>query len=322
MRIRLIFLIVGLLFISGCEIEESQSPDTGGIYVTAENTDGSPVVGGKIYLDGLEQGVSTPDTVKNVDVGEHSLKVKAEGYAASEDSVTVYKGEITVKNFVLEVADYGFLEWSISPGDGMLILDLIAREDAESPLQVETGLHTVSAFLNGFRTASPALDSVWLLTPEGTEAVAFTLEQGVLGSTAGTVAYDFTLEDDFGNMVSLHNYRGYIVVLSFFYKNCQPCMEEFPDINQAFIDFSEYGVQVLGIDPMSPDDLEDVQYVRESLGLQFKLLLDYGYTVNLQYGVSLYPTNIVISPSGEIHSRFNSTDYAELTEIFGEILGL
>ena len=40
----------------------------------------------------------------------------------------------------------------------------------------------------------------------------------------------FTLKDTRGHDVSLDSYRGKVVVLNFWTKTCQPCMEEMPEI--------------------------------------------------------------------------------------------
>jgi len=318
-----ICLLLPLVLISGCAIEESNAPDTGYIYVSAIDQYGHQLIGGEIRIDNIEQGVTTPDTVANVLTGNHLLWVKVQGYAASEDTVFVVKNDIVYKEFSLDTADYGYLNFTLIPDYANLILDrekiVIFPSVPAEPYILETGIHSVSAFLEGYKTDAPVLDSI-LVTPNQTIDLTKTLTAGTLGSTAGSIAADFTLQDDYGNMVSLHDYRGYIVVLSFYYSGCGPCMLEFPAINQAFLDYAGYGVQVMGIDPMNPDDLQDVQQVRQNLNLQFKLLLDYGYQVNLGYNVIAYPTNIIIAPSGEIAARWLSTNYQQLTELFDALI--
>jgi|GEM_PF-711760 len=314
------FILLPLLIICGCALEESEAPDTGYIYVSAENQDGDPLIGGKIYIDNVEQGVTTPDTVKNVLTGERVLRVKVRGYTAVEETILVVKNDIAYKNFTLDVADIGYLNPTFIPVEAELILDQdLFVPDMMPPYPIEVGWHSVSAFINGYRTDSPPLDSIFI-TPDDTLDITKTLTVGTLGSMVGAIAPNFTLQDDYGNTISLHDYRGYIVLLTYYYSGCQPCMAEFPDINQAFLDYADYGVQVMGIDPMYPDDLSDVQQVRQNLNLQFKLLLDYGHPVNTAYGVSLFPTNIIIAPSGEIAARWLNTDYEQLSDLFDTLI--
>ena len=320
MKATTVFLLLPLILICGCAIEESDSPDTGYIYVSTESQTGEPLIGGRIYIDGVEQGVITPDTVANVLTGERILRVKVQGFTAAEETVAVVKNDITYKNYILEIADIGYLNPTFVPVNADLVLDQrLFVPNMVPPYPIEVGWHSVSAFLNGYKTEAPVLDSIYV-GPDQTVTLTKTLTAGTLGSTTGTIPPDFTLQDDYGNTISLHDYRGYIVMLSFYYSNCQPCMLEFPDINQAFLDYSDYSVQVMGINPMNPDELQDVQQVRQNLNLQFKLLLDYGYQVDLACGVTAFPTNIIIAPNGEIAARWLSTNYEQLTDLFDTLI--
>ena len=314
-----------ILIFNGCEIEESSTPPAGNIYVASFDTSGTKIFGAKIYLDGLLQGPTTPGTLYGVLTGEHIVKVKSTGYFAAEETVIVEEDSTAYAPFILDFADYGQFQFTLDPPQAQIVLDrTLTSFSGNPPYSIEIGPHTVSAFLDGYLTLPPALDSIIFVDPDEVVTVSFNLQQGTIGSSIGNAAVDFTLIDDFLNpdSVSLHDYRGYIVLLTFFYKDCVPCMAEFPEINEVFIDYAQYGVQVMGIDPMYQDDVADVQFVRENLNIQFKLLLDYGYTVNLAYNVGLYPTNIIITPSGEIHSILGGTTKEQLSEIFDEILGL
>ncbi len=323
MKIKILGIFLPILLIIGCAIEESDAPDTGYIYVSAENQTGEPLIGGKIYIDNIEQGVITPDTVKNVLTGERILRVKVQGFTAAEEAVMVVKNDIAFRTFILDTADLGFLNLTLIPDTAYLVLDrqmiIPIPNQLPNPLTIETGFHSVSAFIIGCKTEAPVLDSIFV-GPDQTVDLTKALTAGTLGSTAGAIAPDFTLQDDYGNTISLHDYRGYIVLLSFYYSGCQPCMAEFPDINQAFLNYAEYSVQVMGVNPMYPDDLLDVQQVRQNLGLDFRLLLDYGHPVNAAYSVSLFPTNIIIAPNGEIAARWLNTTYEQLTELFDALI--
>jgi len=113
-------------------------------------------------------------------------------------------------------------------------------------------------------------------------------------------------------------------MLTFFFSTCQPCLEEFPEIEEAYQAYSQYGVVILGIDPMYSDNIDDVHSVRTGLNLSFKLLLDYGAAFTQQYVLMVFPTNIIIEPGGEINTRFENQviSYEILSEIFDGILGM
>jgi peroxiredoxin len=295
----------------------------GSIFITAFDSTGTELMDGKIYLDGLEQSQKTPATLENIPIGNHQVKVKVHGFVEATDSVLVLEEQIAQVSFILTPAPFGLLQVFSNPPGANVVLDL-GLMDTLTPsniMQVDAGLHTISVFMNGYITLAPSLDSI-VVTPEDTFSVTFDLEAGTLGSTVGTIAHDFTLPDDYGASVSLHDYRGYIVLLTFFFSTCQPCMAEFPIIDQAYLDYAQYGVQVIGLDPMYFDQLAQVQAVRENTGVHFKLCLDWGAIFNQMCNVIVYPTNIVVSPEGMIAARMYGTDYEQLTQIFNQLLGL
>jgi peroxiredoxin len=318
--------ITVIILLSSCQIEGILEQPTGSIFVTAFDTTGSvpvEVTWGSIFLDGFPRPETVPDTLKNIPIGSHEVKVKANTYEADEMSVEVFNNKTADATFFLTPAGTGSLSVVSEPEGSAIIIDQELTGQVTPHLfeQVESGLRLVSTFQNGYRTLSQALVEV-VVDTQGVANASFELQPGTLGHQEGNIAYDFTLEDDFGNDVSLHNYRGYVVIISFFFKDCPNCIAEFPEIEQIYQDYLPYGVQVLGIDPMFFDDLEDVQFVRNELGLSFKLLLDWGSQTATDYGVIAYPTNFVIAQGGDIAARLLSVNYEMLAEILDGLLDL
>ena len=313
-----------LIFIGGCEITESDVPPTGDIYVTAEDTSGAAIDTAQIYFDNILQGQTTPDTLYNVNIGDHIIKVKKTGYYTQEDTVTVNENETTNAVLVLEAADFGQFDFILDPPNASLVIDRkLAVFTGTAPYPLEIGPHTVSAFLDGYLTSAPALDSINVIDPDSVISVTFNLTPGTIGSSEGSVAPDFNIDDIFNTSVSLHDYRGYVVLLTFFFLDCAPCMAEFPEINEVFIDYLPYGVQVLGLDYMIQDSQADLVMFKNDNGVQFPLLMDFNSAIGYgSYNVIPYPTNIIITPSGEIHTRLGSTTKEQLSAIFDDILGL
>jgi len=324
-------LLAALFVLVGCDIEGTEKEPSGSIAVTALDETVNPPVeltGGTIYLDGNARSETTPDTLRNVALGNHTVSVKVSGYEQNEMDVDVNEGEISIAQLSLIPAEVGLLEVTSTPSDALIIIDQISQTETTpfSFSNIEVGQREVSVFLDGYRTIEGLLTPM-VIGPGTLVNVDFTLIQGTLGNDESEIAYDFTLEDDFGNMISLHNYRGHVVLLTFFFKDCVNCILEFPEIEQAYQDYASYGVQVLGIDPMWLDELEDVQFVREEVGLSFKLLLDIvdgqKSTVSAQYNIYLAPVNIIIDQSGEIVVRdTDGVDYDFLADTFNELLGL
>lgn len=324
----IIAIIVSLALFFRCAIEESTGPETGAILISAADTMGNELIGGKIFLNNIERGEITPDTLFGISLGEYSVKVEYSGYETQEDSVKVYHNQLTETRFIMPPALFGSLTVESTPPGAMVIIDR-EYEGYITPAeisQLEVGLHAVSVFIEGWFTLEPAIDTVEIVWQGNSSSNILSLMEGTRGHQIGDVAPDFTLIDDFADSVSLHNYRGSVVLLTFFFKDCPNCMEEFPEIEELYQDFAAVGLMVLGIDPILPpfynDDLEDIKAVRDEFNLSFNLLIDDGGTVNFNlYGVVAHPTNILIKPSGVIHNILGHTDYETLASEIEEILG-
>ena len=313
------------LLLLSCEIEETALPSTGSIAVAAFDSSGTELSGGKIYLDNIEREETTPDTLHNIPPGTHQVRVKIRGFEHQEKAVSVEKDKISNAVFALTPAKYGFLQVASDPPGAIIVLDR-ALTDSITPYlftRIEALLHTVSVFRDGYLTSAPALDSIAIL-PEDTSFVNFELQEADIGSEIGDIAPDFTFPDDYGNLISLHDYRGYIVHLTFFFEDCPNCMEEFSEIENVYEDYSQYGVQIIGIDPWYRDDLEAIRRIREDQNITFKLLYDEEASTVATYNIRAYPTNIVINPSGEIvYMRLGGgLTYEILSGWFNSILNL
>jgi peroxiredoxin len=237
----------------------------------------------------------------------------------------VIEDEVTSPIFDLCQCTEGWLAVTTNVSEAHIIIDEMVSDTtatANEPIyiQVDTGPRHVSAYRQGYKTLYPQLINVMAM-PDDTVDVTLSLEVGQEGNQVGDLGFDFTLENDFSDMISLHNHRGHIVLVNYWFSTCQPCMEEFPEIEQIYQDYSPDGLRILALNPMVTDDLETVQQVRSGLGLSFQLLLDYGGDTYLTYGVDIWPTNFIIGPGGEIVERLGSTTYEELAGIIEGLMG-
>jgi peroxiredoxin len=121
-------------------------------------------------------------------------------------------------------------------------------------------------------------------------------------------APDFKLKDIKGHDVSLESYRGKVVVLNFWTKTCNPCMEEMPEISDlAKILKSKDDVAVVTV---STDDTakEAADILKAVLKEEppFQVLIDPdAKNVTGKYGTTLYPETWVIDKNGVIRARFD-----------------
>jgi len=97
------FLVVLLLVGCGQKDPIVAGGETGSIFVT------SSVDGATISLDGLPTEKVTPDTLKDIPVGDHEVSVEKTGYESDPSSlnVTVEVGKVKTASFTLTPADVG-----------------------------------------------------------------------------------------------------------------------------------------------------------------------------------------------------------------------
>ncbi len=91
-------IILGIL-ISSCEdttTEPTPTPTTGNLAVI------STPAGAQIWVDGANTGKVTPDTIKNLSAGTHSLTLKLDGYRDTvQTNITITAGQTTSRNITL-----------------------------------------------------------------------------------------------------------------------------------------------------------------------------------------------------------------------------
>lgn len=119
------------------------------------------------------------------------------------------------------------------------------------------------------------------------------------GASKGDTAYDFYLEDMDGNFVSLSDFRGKKVFLSFWTSWCPYCRAEMPHL-QEFAEENE-DVVVLGVNVTSSESsLDNVKGFVDEFGLTFPNLYGTDDITYLYYVESL-PTSYFIDSNGVVN---------------------
>lgn len=100
----------------------------------------------------------------------------------------------------------------------------------------------------------------------------------------GDAAPDFTLPDQWGEMVSLSGFRGRLNVVLYFYpRDGTPgCSMEAAAFRDNYRIFRDMGTEVIGI---SSDSVESHRSFTTTRGIPFKLLSDANGAVRQRYGV-------------------------------------
>ena len=128
--------------------------------------------------------------------------------------------------------------------------------------------------------------------------------------TAGTIAPDFELPDQLGNLVRLRQYRGRNVVVYFYPKDdTSGCTIEACRFRDDLEKFRATGADIVGI---SDDSSESHQKFASKYNLPFTLLSDKGGRVRKLYGVKktfgVIPGRVtfVIDRNGIVRHVFSS----------------
>jgi peroxiredoxin len=113
---------------------------------------------------------------------------------------------------------------------------------------------------------------------------------------AGLWPPPFTGQTTTGQVVSLANFQGRVVLVTFWASWCAECRPEMPLFERLQQDFAAQGLTVLGIN-FREDTQRMQQYARE-LGLTFGLVLDPQGEISRVYGVVGLPTTFLVGRDG------------------------
>lgn len=131
--------------------------------------------------------------------------------------------------------------------------------------------------------------------------------------TINTKAPDFTLSDQSGKEVSLHDFAGRKVVIYFYSKdNTSGCTKQTCAYNSLIDDFVAKGVTVLGI---SKDSVSSHAKFAEKYGLNFSILSDPDKTVHQAYDVLKEKTMYGKKVMGTVRSSYLIDENGMIAEV-------
>jgi cytochrome c biogenesis protein CcmG/thiol:disulfide interchange protein DsbE len=109
---------------------------------------------------------------------------------------------------------------------------------------------------------------------------------------------DFELTTLDGNVISIADYRGKVVVIDFWSSWCAPCRAEGPVLAETYDKWQERGVEFIGVaiwDAEGP-----VEDFIERNGIHYVNGIDPSGRISVDFGVSGIPEKFFVTPEGEI----------------------
>jgi peroxiredoxin len=114
----------------------------------------------------------------------------------------------------------------------------------------------------------------------------------------GKPAADFRLPALNGNLVSLSELRGQVVLVNFWATWCAPCRVEMPEIVRAYERYKSRGFTVLAVNV--EDDWPEAAEFAQQYGLPFPVLLDKEGRLSRAWRLRGLPSTIFIDRSGTV----------------------
>jgi peroxiredoxin len=286
--------------------------------------------GGYIILDHIFCGKTSPDTVFDISLGDHTVSVQKSGYRPSPESliVTVFEDQTSLAEFTLLDTLFGSLSVSSNITGDTIVVDN-KTTDKTTPYvffnyegNLSVGTHVVTVFQEGYSNDAPAKKVIDVVTGD-TILVAFNLSPASVGpDTEGQLAPDFELLDDSSHTIKLYNYRGSVVIVNFWATSCVFCMLELPFLQELYNEYSTDSLMIFAVN--YGDGLATIQGVKgdESLSLTYHLLVGKGSQMLENYnlmrdGIRIKdtPITIIIDRSGLIYRWVQGFDSSAKTKM-------
>jgi cytochrome c-type biogenesis protein len=122
----------------------------------------------------------------------------------------------------------------------------------------------------------------------------------VLGKS--TPAPDFTLESLDGKNMKLSDFRGKAVALNFWATWCVPCKIETPWLVELQKQYSDQGLQIVGVEAGN-DDKSDIVKFAKDMGMNYPVLIGKEEVTDAYGGVPALPETFFIGRDGKIVSH-------------------
>jgi thiol-disulfide isomerase/thioredoxin len=152
------------------------------------------------------------------------------------------------------------------------------------------------------------IDPKLLVTPEGSSLSQFIKKTEE--NSVGKLAKSFVTSDYKENMISLSDFNEKYILIDFWASWCIPCREVNPHLIDIYSKFHSKGLEILSVS-VDRDKSSWLKAIEEDkIGIWHHILskMEGGIYINEIYGVSYYPTKILVGRDYRIIGRFSGTD--------------
>ena len=98
---------------------------------------------------------------------------------------------------------------------------------------------------------------------------------------------------------------GQPVVVNFWFPSCPPCRAEMPDLQEAYTEFKDQGVQFVGIQQLGIDSKTAAIAFLEEVGVEYPNIADENAAIQLEYRILAYPTTLFLDRNHDIAKKWN-----------------
>ena len=142
------------------------------------------------------------------------------------------------------------------------------------------------------------------------------------GGTMPDIVPLFELQDIEGNLVSLEDQRGKVVMINFWATWCPPCIEEMPAMDALKTALSDKPFEILAVNMSEDREAIETFLERTGFDLSFPLLLDPGGIVADKYAVRGLPATMLVDPHGNFAFGGVGARKWDSPEVIAEIMPL